>query len=59
MCGTPSVVLFAAGPFLGLTTGIGGLLSLFIIFIGLNQAWALTGRTELLVMGPYETAPAQ
>jgi hypothetical protein len=53
------LLLFAFAPFFGLTTGISGLISLFIIFIGLKQAWALTGRTELLVMGPYETAPAQ
>jgi hypothetical protein len=53
------MLLFAAAPFFGLTTGIGGFISLFIIFIGLQRAWKLTGRSEILVMGPYETAPAQ
>jgi hypothetical protein len=54
------LVLFAAAPFFSLANGIGGLISLFIIFIGLRQAWKLTGRTQILVMGPYESAaPAQ
>jgi hypothetical protein len=53
------MLLFAAAPFFGLTTGIGGFISLFIIFIGLQQAWRLTGRSEILVMGPYETTPAE
>jgi hypothetical protein len=54
------VLLFAAAPLLGLAGNFAsGMLSLFIIFIGLRQAWRLTGRTEVLVVGPYETAPAQ
>lgn len=53
------LVIFAASPFFGLTRGLGGLISLFIIFIGLQQAWRLTARSEILVMGPYETAPAE
>jgi len=53
------LLLFAAAPFFGLTTGVGGFISLFIIFIGLKQAWKLTGRTDLLIMGPYSTAPAE
>ncbi len=53
------LLLFAAAPFFGLTTGISGAISLFIIFIGLKQAWRLTGRSEILVMGPYEATPAQ
>jgi hypothetical protein len=52
------LLIFAAAPFFG-ATSVGGLISLFIIFIGLKQAWRLTGRSEILVMGPYETAPAQ
>jgi len=44
----------AAAPFLSLTSGLSGLISLFIIFIGLKQAWSLTGRSEILVMGPYQ-----
>jgi hypothetical protein len=52
------ILIAAAAPFLSLTQGISGLITLFIIFIGLQRAWRLTGRSELLVMGPYETAPA-
>jgi hypothetical protein len=53
------LLLAAAAPFLSLTEGVSGLISLFIIFIGLQRAWRLTGRTELLVMGPYEVPGAQ
>jgi hypothetical protein len=52
------LMLLVAAPFFGLGSGIGGLISLFIIFIGLKQAWKLTGRTEVVVTGPYEAAPA-
>jgi len=51
-------LLLLAAPFFGLTS-VSGLISLFIIFIGLKQAWTLTGRSEVLVTGPYGTAPAQ
>lgn len=51
------VFLAAAAPFFGLTS-ISGLIGLFIIFIGLQRAWHMTGRGELLIMGPYEGAPA-
>jgi hypothetical protein len=53
-----ALLLVAAAPFLNLSSGIGALISLFIIFIGLRQAWALTGRREILIMGPYEAAAA-
>jgi len=54
------LLIAAAAPFLGLgSSGMSGLLSLFIIFIGLHRAWKLTGRTELLVMGPYQATPPQ
>ena len=53
------LLLAAVAPFLSLGSGFSGLISLFIIFIGLQQAWRLTGRTEILIMGPYEPpAPA-
>ena len=51
-------LIFAAAPFLSLTQGVGAFITLFIIFIGLRQAWRMTGRSELLVMGPYEVEPA-
>ena len=50
------VALAAAAPFLSLGSGLSGLITLFIIFIGLQRAWRLTGRTDLLIMGPYSTA---
>jgi hypothetical protein len=53
------LLIAAAAPFLALTTGVGALISLFIIFIGLQRAWKLTGRSDVLVMGPYQTNPAQ
>jgi hypothetical protein len=46
----------AVAPFLALTSGVSGIISLFIIFIGLKQAWRLTGRSQIVVMGPYQTA---
>jgi hypothetical protein len=49
--------LAAAAPFIELFAGsntISALISLFIIFIGLRQAWSLTARSEILVMGPYQ-----
>jgi hypothetical protein len=52
------LMLLVAAPFFGLGS-IGGFISLFIIFIGLKQAWRMTGRTEVLVTGPYGAAPAQ
>jgi hypothetical protein len=54
------LLLFAAAaPFLSLGSGVSGLITLFIVFIGLQRAWKLTGRSEILVMGPYEATPAQ
>ena len=51
------LMLLVAAPFFGLSGGVGGFISLFIIFIGLKQAWTLTARGEVLVVGPYEAAP--
>lgn len=53
------LIIAAAAPFLSLGSGVSGLITLFIIFLGLQRAWRLTGRTELLVMGPYEPASPQ
>lgn len=41
-------------PFLQLADGFNGILGLFIICIGLHQAWKLTARDERLLMGPYK-----
>jgi len=51
-------VLALAAPFLSLTSGISGVISLVIIFFGLLQAWKLTGRTDILVIGPYASNQA-
>ena len=52
------LLLAAAAPFLGLASGFSGIITLFLIFIGIRQAWRLTARSEILVMGPYQAAPA-
>lgn len=44
-----------ASPFLELAGNIGsGLLSIVILFFGMQRAWVLTGRSEILVAGPYK-----
>jgi len=43
-----------ASPFMSLNQGLGGLLTLLIIFWGLQRAWRMTGRSNILVMGPYQ-----
>jgi hypothetical protein len=48
------LILAAISPFLELgSSPVGGLISLFILFIGLQRAWALTAGHEILVTGPY------
>lgn len=44
-----------AAPFMALSNPM-NLISLFIIFIGLRQAWVLTGRTDIVVTGPYQVS---
>ncbi len=53
------LMLAAVAPFMSLTSGFSGLISLFIIFIGLRQAWKLTERREILLMGPYQVETPQ
>ena len=45
--------LSLAAPFLSIGSGISGLLTLFIIFVGLAQAWKLTRASDILILGPY------
>lgn len=52
------ILLAAVAPFLSLGQGLGAFITLFIIFIGLRQAWRLTARSEILIMGPYQLEPA-
>jgi hypothetical protein len=48
------LMLVTISPFLELgSSPVGGLISLFILFIGLQRAWALTAGHEILVTGPY------
>lgn len=48
------LLFIAASPFLELKySPAGGLISLFILFIGLQRAWVLTARHEIIVTGPY------
>jgi hypothetical protein len=53
------LVLSAISPFLELASSpVGGLISLFILFIGLQRAWAMTARHDIPVTGPYAASPA-
>jgi hypothetical protein len=48
------LILAAVSPFLELRVSpAGGLISLFILFIGLQRAWALTAKHEIVLSGPY------
>jgi hypothetical protein len=49
------LVIGLAAPFLSIS-GVGGLISLLIIFFGLQRAWQVTGRPEILVHGPFQTS---
>ena len=46
----PVMVVFASLP--------GGLISGFIIFIGMRQAWRMTGALALTILGPYRVGAA-
>lgn len=52
------LALALAAPFLSLTSGLSGILNIVIIFFGLQNAWKHTGRTDLLITGPYGAEPA-
>jgi hypothetical protein len=53
------LVLTAVAPFLSLTSGVSAWISLFIIFIGLQYAWKLTARREIVLTGPYQAETPQ
>jgi hypothetical protein len=42
-----------AAPFIGLSQGAGAVLSIVIIFFGLQRAWKIAGRHDFVIMGPY------
>jgi hypothetical protein len=45
--------LSLAAPFFELASGIGGLIGLFIVFIGLRQAWHYTRAIKIPILGPF------
>jgi hypothetical protein len=47
------LMLAFAAPFMGITSA-GGILSIIIIFFGLQRAWKMTGRTDIPITGPYQ-----
>jgi hypothetical protein len=42
-----------ASPFLELASPLHGLIGLFILFIGIQIAWKMTGRPKLVIDGPF------
>ena len=50
--------LALAAPFLMLTAGFSGILSIAILFFGLQRAWHATGGSHLVLTGPYSSATA-
>ncbi len=53
------LALAMIAPFLELISSpLSGLISLFIIFIGLQRAWALTRRHTVFIAGPYKLSEA-
>jgi hypothetical protein len=49
-----------ASPFLELSEGLGGVIGLFILFIGVRAAWNLTAGHDFAttdVSGPYSVQP--
>ena len=51
------LALVLAAPILGVFSNpVSGLITIFIIVIGLRQAWRLTGRTDLSITGPYRVS---
>jgi hypothetical protein len=48
------LVLATISPFLELgSSPVSGLISLFILFVGLQRAWAMTARHDIVVTGPF------
>jgi hypothetical protein len=44
------------GPFLGILGGVSGILTLLIIFFGLQRAWRYTAPDKAPILGPYPTS---
>ncbi|HEV2202309.1 MAG TPA: hypothetical protein VGR73_21025 [Bryobacteraceae bacterium] len=54
LVGVGVVALALVAPFTLLAGGVGGIISLVIIFFGLQQAWRQTRRPPGVITGPYE-----
>jgi hypothetical protein len=53
------VAIALAAPFLIVwSSPLPGLITLFIVFLGLQRAWHLTGRADILITGPYRFSEA-
>ncbi len=51
------VLMGLASPFLELSDMPGGLIGLFILFIGMKFAWQFTAAKPMQVFGPFENSP--
>jgi hypothetical protein len=49
-------LLGLASPFLQLSSGMSGLIGLFILFIGMQFAWKMTRGVHLAITGPYQAS---
>jgi hypothetical protein len=50
-----------ASPFLELANGFGGIIGLFILFLGIRAAWSLTSGVDAAapdISGPYSAQPS-
>jgi hypothetical protein len=49
-----------ASPFLELSDGFGGIIGLFILFLGIRAAWSLTSGVDTApdISGPYPAQPS-
>jgi len=51
------VIAGLLSPFLDLSTGVGGVIGIVILWVGIQYAWKSTAARPLTVDGPYENAP--
>lgn len=51
------LLLGLASPFLELTSGVGGVIGIVILWVGIQFAWKSTAAPPLAVDGPYDNAP--
>lgn len=45
-----------ASPFIELSSGVSGIIGLFILFIGMRFAWRITRGVRIAISGPYEAS---